>query len=71
MSDDVTAISTLKPGYKTTEWYLSSLAALVGIALSSGAIGDMTALGRGLALLATALTVAGYSVSRGLAKKGS
>lgn len=56
-----------KPGYKTTEFWLTFAAVIVGLALESGAFGGTIMNGLGLA--AAALASAGYSWSRGIAKK--
>lgn len=72
MADEITtAPSTApsKPGYKTTEFWLTIAAFIVGTMIASDAIGNTSALGRALAFLASALSAAGYSYSRGLAKK--
>ena len=58
----------MKPGYKTTEFWLALSAALVGFAMASGALSDGGALMQGLGLIAAALASAGYSHSRGVAK---
>lgn len=57
-----------KPGYKTTEFWLTVAAAAVGLLLSSGAIGAETQADKILGIAAAALTTLGYSVSRGMAK---
>lgn len=62
-SDDV------KPGYKTTEFWLSTVAALAGILYASGAVHPGGAADHWLGLLVSALSALGYSVSRGMAKK--
>lgn len=60
----------MKPGYKTTEFWLALAACLVGFAMASGAFHDSGALMRGLGLIAASLSSAGYSHSRGHAKAG-
>jgi hypothetical protein len=58
---------TTKPGYRTTEFWLSAAAALLGTLFASGALTNNTALAiAGVA--ASILTSMGYSVSRGMAK---
>jgi hypothetical protein len=57
-----------KPGFKTSEFWLTTLATVVGLLVASGAFVDTSALGKGLALVASALAAAGYSYSRALAK---
>ncbi len=60
-----------KPGYKTTEFYLSLVAMLLTALYASGAIkeGSDASWVKAVASLAAALTALGYSVSRGMAKK--
>lgn len=58
-----------KPGYRTTEFYLASLAMLVGILLASGLIKDGSQADKIAGYIVAALGTFGYSVSRGLAKK--
>lgn len=66
-------VEEVKPGYKTTEFWLTSVASLLGLLFASGIIAPegTDGLSKAFALIATALTAMGYSVSRGLAKKGS
>ena len=59
-----------KPGYKTTEFWLSLAALVLGALLASGAIGEESGTGKILAFAASALTALGYSVSRGMTKRG-
>lgn len=57
-----------KPGYKTTEFWLTLGAQLVGALLASGAIHDDTGFGKALGVAAIALASMGYSASRALTK---
>ncbi len=59
-----------KPGYKTTEFWFTSLATVLGLILASGALPDDSPLMKMVGLGAMALSQFGYSVSRGMAKKG-
>ncbi len=59
----------MKPGYKTTEFWLSFAAVLVGFLIASGAIADGGVVMKGLVAVGAMLTAAGYTVSRGIAKK--
>ena len=59
----------VKPGYKTTEFWLSTVAMLVGAALASGAIGEGSQAEKIVGFIASALASLGYTVSRGMAKK--
>lgn len=73
-SDEVAAVndavnSPVKPGWKTTEFWLSAVAVLVGLAYGSGLIGEGTQVDKVFGLVAGGLTAMGYSVSRGMAKK--
>jgi len=58
-----------KPGYRTTEFWLSLLAMVIGAITTSGAISNSVVL-QGLGLAATALGALGYSGSRALTKAG-
>lgn len=58
-----------KPGYRTSEFWLSLLAIVLGVLLASGFIGDESAAGKGIAFAASALTALGYNISRGMVKK--
>lgn len=74
MSDEATtAPATVppKPGYKTTEFWLSLAATILTALYASGAIkeGSDSSVVKAVALAAAALTALGYSVSRGMAKK--
>lgn len=60
----------VKPGYKTTEFWLTAAAQGLSLLFASGAIHAGTALGQVLGVVAMALTAAGYAVSRGIAKSG-
>ena len=62
------AVPGVKPGYKTTEFWLSFLAAIVSFAYGSGIVGTGTALDKGLGLIAGCLAAAGYASSRGATK---
>ena len=57
-----------KPGYKTTEFWLTTVAMLVGALMASGAFVEGP-VAQGLGVVATILGGMGYSVSRGMAKK--
>ena len=67
---DTTAVAT-KPGYKTTEFYLSLLATLLSALFASGVLTDGSTATKIAGLAAAALTAAGYSVARGMAKSSS
>lgn len=58
----------MKPGYKTTEFWLTLLATIVGMLTASGAFADAGSVAKGLALVGSALAAAGYSYSRAQVK---
>ncbi len=60
----------MKPGWKTTEWWATVVANIVGAALASGAIEAGSTFDKGLGLVSMALATMGYSISRGTAKRG-
>jgi len=59
----------MKPGYKTTEFWFTSAAAVLGLLFASGVISDGSQIDKVLGMASTLLASMGYSVSRGLAKK--
>lgn len=68
MADETTTPTVHKPGFKTSEFWLTTAAMIVGSLIASGAIGETTQLGRAIAFIASALAAAGYSWSRGTVK---
>jgi hypothetical protein len=60
----------VKPGYKTTEFWLTIIATVIGLLESSGVIGAGTQAEHVIGMVAGILTALGYTVSRGIAKKG-
>ncbi len=58
----------MSKGYKTTEFWISLLAMVVGALLASGAFDDSSLVSKALALVSSALVAAGYSVSRAMTK---
>lgn len=60
----------MKSGWKTTEFWLSVIALVVGALIASGAFSDTGTVAQVLAFVASALTALGYNVARGLAKRG-
>ena len=66
----------MKPGYKTTEFWVTLIVQLLGILVLFGVITPeqqstlAEAAQQGAAAIAMALSAFGYSVSRGQAKKG-
>lgn len=61
---------TVKPGWKTSEFYLTVAASIVGLLLASGAFIEGP-VAQALGVAATTLSALGYTVSRGQAKKGA
>jgi len=59
-----------KPGYKTSEFWLSLGATLASFVLASGAVPETGVWGQVAALVTAAFAALGYTVSRGLAKRG-
>jgi hypothetical protein len=57
-----------KPGYKSTEFWLASIATLCGILYASGFIAPDSGGDKMLGLVAGVISSLGYSVSRGMAK---
>lgn len=72
MSDTTTPIivqpQPVKPGWQTTEFWLSTAAKLLGILFAAGVIGAGTQLERIAGLAAAVLAQLGYTVSRGQVK---
>ena len=61
----------MKPGYTTTEFWLSSLVALAGSLLSAGVLGAGSQAERIAGIVVAALSAMGYSAARGKAKAGA
>lgn len=57
-----------KPGYQTTEFWLSAAAKLLGLLFASGVLGDGSIGMRIAGLAATVLAALGYTVSRSMVK---
>lgn len=62
-------MNEIKPGYKTTEFWLCLAAWLVAIALDSGLLHDGTVIKEGFATIGAALASMGYAFSRGKLKE--
>jgi len=58
-----------KPGYKTTEFWLSTAAMLLGTLFASGLLVEGSPVMKVAGLVATALGAVGYTVVRGSVKK--
>ena len=60
-----------KKGIKTTEFWFSAAAAIVGLLYASGVIAPDSGGDKMLGLVGSVLASMGYTISRGLAKKKS
>lgn len=69
MEESKPEVQDVKPGFKTTEFYLSSLAMIVSIVYASGIVESGSNIDKVIGFISMALVAMGYSVSRGLAKK--
>lgn len=58
----------MKPGYKTSEFWLTVVATLIGLLFASGAVEEASGIGKIAGLAASVLATLGYSYSRGAAK---
>lgn len=58
----------VKPGYATTEFWLTAVVTLIGLLVASGAIPTESSWGKLLGLAASALASMGYSASRATVK---
>ena len=58
-----------KPGYKTTEFWLSTIAMTIGALMASGIVETDSSFDKALGLAATILASLGYTVSRTMVKK--
>lgn len=74
MSDTMTpatpATPAVKPGYQTTEFWLSLAAILVGAVVSSGIVPETGPYAQVVGLITSVLGGLGYTVSRTMIKKG-
>ena len=64
------ADTTLKPGYQTTEFWLSAAATLVGLAIASGIVPTSGTWPQIVGLVTGVLGAMGYTVSRTSVKNG-
>ena len=58
----------MKPGWKTTEFWLAAIASLVALVIGSGAVVEGSTVGKAIALVAAALASMGYSQARASVK---
>lgn len=61
----------MTPGYKTTEFWLSLIATVVGSLMTSGLIGDGTQLAKILGMIGVVLAAVGYTGFRSSVKKAT
>jgi len=66
---EVPATPPVKPGYKTTEFWLAAVASLGGLVMASGAVGEESTIGKVVGLILTGLATMGYTASRSAVKK--
>lgn len=59
-----------KPGYRTSEFWLTATATVVGLALASGAVPETGVWQKVVSLVVSVLATLGYTVSRAIVKKG-
>ena len=64
------AAAPVKPGYKTTEFWLSAGATFVGLAIASGIVPETGVWSKVVALVVSAFAAMGYTVSRTMLKGG-
>jgi hypothetical protein len=62
------ASGNLKPGWKTTEFWLTLIATMSGVLLASGLFPEGGVAQEVLAVIVAGLANLGYAISRGLAK---
>lgn len=62
-------MNEIKPGYKTTEFWMAFVAMLIGAAFASGVFPAESTGDKLLGLAATVLSALGYTVSRTMVKK--
>ena len=67
---DTTTAATVKPGYKTTEFWMTAGATAVGLAIASGIVPDTGVWPKIVALVISAFAAMGYTVSRTAVKNG-
>jgi len=60
----------MKTGYKTTEFWMSLAAVIIGGLMASGLFSDDSFMAKAIGLIAGALASLGYTVSRTWAKVG-
>ena len=69
MSATIEETAPVKPGYKTTEFWLTLAATAVGALLASGVIEAGSAWDKAVGVVVSVLGALGYTVARGMAKR--
>jgi hypothetical protein len=72
MADDTT-MAPVKPGWQTTEFWLTALATLIGLAYTAGIIhvDGSTGIDKAIAFASSTLAAIGYSINRSVVKKAA
>jgi hypothetical protein len=68
MNDTTPAITPVKPGYQTTEFWLTTAATLVGLMIASGIIPTSGIWPQIVGVVSSVLSSLGYSIGRSLVK---
>jgi len=68
---EIEAVKKEKPGWKSTEFVLATLAQLMGILMASGVVESGSTWDKGIGLVVMALSSMGYSASRATVKKAA
>ena len=71
MAEETNTTPTVRPGYKTTEFWLSVAACVVGALLASGVFPAESTGMKIVGMAATTLSALGYTVSRFVVKSNS
>lgn len=61
-------MENIKPGYKTSEFWFTVVATVIGLLMSSGAIIPNSPIAQVIGFIGSILGVMGYQYSRGIAK---
>ena len=64
-------VVVVKPGYKTTEFWMSTVAVICGLLMASGAIGEATLASQIIGGVLATLGTLGYNVGRASEKKAA
>jgi hypothetical protein len=61
-------VDDIKPGFQTTEFWLTLLATVISAVMATNVIPDSSVVGRVLVIVAAILATLGYTVSRSIVK---